>query len=47
MKNNVTGFRKNTDEKINDLSEKVEENKNKATDLLNKFFKKEKSSEEN
>ena len=47
MKNNVTGFRKNTDEKINNLSEKVEENKSKAADLLNKFFKKEKSSEEN
>ena len=42
MKSNVTGFKKNTDQKIENLSEKVEENKAKASNLLNKFLKKNK-----
>ena len=42
MKSNVTNFKAKNEKRKENFAEKVEENKEKASNLLNKFLKKDK-----
>ena len=46
MKSNVTNFKAKNDKRKENFVEKVEENKEKASNLLNKFLKKDKVEKE-